>query len=95
MRFSLNLLDPEAQEFCEKIVSEMVSLFSITQEEAVSRVNLQWKHLRAIGGKEELIYHEDEKFWAQEIYYGPDSYWWLEDKARSERNLPKLAPRKI
>lgn len=95
MKFSLNLLDVEAQKFCEGIVSEMVSLFSITEEEAISRVNFQWSHLESLGGNEELIYHEDERFWAQDIYYGPDSLWWLDDKVRSAKDLPKLVPRKI
>jgi hypothetical protein len=95
MKFNLKLLDSAAQEFCEGIVCEMVSLFSITEEEAISRINTQWSHLESLGGDEELIYHEDEKFWAQDIYYGPDSFWWLSDKVRSEKNLPKLVPRKL
>jgi hypothetical protein len=95
MKFNLNLLNVEAQDFCDGIVREMVSLFSITEEEAISRINRQWSNLESLGGEEELIYHEDEKFWAQDIYYGPDSFWWLSDEERSIKNLPKLLPREI
>lgn len=95
MKFSLNFIDLEAQEFCKKIVNEMVSLFGITEAEAIARVNNQWAHLESIGGQEELIYHEDEVFWAKDIYFGPEAYWWLGDDARIEKGLPKLSPREI
>ncbi|MCF2855902.1 hypothetical protein L1286_00335 [Pseudoalteromonas sp. SMS1] len=95
MKFSLNFLNLEAQEFCEKIVNEMVSLFGITEAEAIARVNFQWAHIESIGGHEELIYHEDEVFWANDIYFGPEAYWWLGDNARSEMGLPKLIPKEI
>lgn len=93
MKFSLNLLDDKAQEFCEGIVSEMISLFSISEDEAITRVNCQWSHLEGIGSDKELIYHEDEKFWAHDIYYGSDSYWWAGDEGRTKGNLPKLVPK--
>jgi len=95
MKFSLNFLDVEAKEFCERVVSEMVTLFSITEEEAITRVNCHWAHIESIGGQEELIYHEDERFWAQDIYYGSDSYWWLEENVRSEKGLPNLVPKGV
>lgn len=91
LKFIFKLLDDEATQFCEDIVKEMVSLLSITEDEALKRVNSHWSHLEVIGGLDELIYHEKPSFWAQEIYYGSDSYWWIGEEKRKKMGLPKLA----
>jgi hypothetical protein len=75
--------DSESQVFCESIVNKMVEMFNINIEEAVGRVNRAWRGQELIG-PDRMIYHEDEEYWANTIYYGKDSYWWL--------NPPDLKP---
>jgi hypothetical protein len=67
--------DDEGREFCELIIQEMISRFNISKEEAVGRLNDTWKGLTI--GKDDIVFHEDEEFWANSIYYGKDSQWWL------------------
>jgi hypothetical protein len=60
---------------CEDVVDRMMELFGISAEEALGRVNRKW------GGRDldndSLICHEDQDYWANNIYYGHDSFWWL------------------
>ncbi|TQF70151.1 hypothetical protein [Pseudoalteromonas luteoviolacea] len=77
MNFSFKLKDIEAENFCKEVVQCMSELCSISKEEALSRVNHHWLHLEVFGGEDEIAYHEAPDFWAQDIYYGSDSYWWL------------------
>jgi hypothetical protein len=76
--------DSQSAEFCEAIVNRMVSLFGITIDEAIGRLNQDWKGI-SITGPDDVIYHEDEDYWAKTIYYGKGSNWWL--------NPPSLKPR--
>ena len=76
--------DAQSAEFCETIVNRMVGLFGITVDEAIGRLNRDWKGLNLIGPTD-MIYHEDEDYWAKTIYYGKGSNWWL--------NPPNLKPR--
>jgi hypothetical protein len=73
-----------AREFIEQIVAEMLSLFPITRDEAVGRINDHWGHLEYIGDRD-LIFHETAEYWAKTIYYGKDSHWWL-----GEEGLPPV-----
>lgn len=75
--------DEQSRAFCNKIAERMVSLFNISVEEAVGRMNRLWSGQSFIGPKD-LIYHEDEDFWANDIFYGGDSLWWA--------NPPGLKP---
>lgn len=70
----------EAQTLCEAIVSEMVRLFGISEEEATARVNRQWGHLE-LTDPQDIVFHEDEEFWAKDIYFGHDSAWWIDESA--------------
>ncbi len=72
--------DAESDDFCEKIVAEMKSRFGISEQEAIARINAQWEGSQFVGC--DLIYHETEEYWANTIYYGHDSYWWIEDDKR-------------
>lgn len=45
----------------------MARAFGIPRAEAVARISL------------DLVYHETAGFWAADIYYGHDSFWWLPD----------------
>lgn len=60
--------------YCEEIANAMVEKFRIEPDEAVGRINEIW------GGRpfwsEELLFHETPQYWAFDIYYGHDSYWW-------------------
>jgi hypothetical protein len=60
--------DVDLTAFCEAIVNRMVSLFGITFDEAVGRLNRDWKGLNITG--DDVIYHETKDYWAKTIYYG-------------------------
>lgn len=75
--------DDESLGFCNTIILEMVKLFAIGESEAVGRVNRFWKGQKIVG-EDDLVYHEEENYWANTIYYGKDSYWWT--------NPPDLKP---
>ncbi len=77
MRFAFKTC-PETQTFCETIVKEMIRLFGISEDEAVGRVSRQWRHLE-LTNPQDIILHEDETFWAKDIYYGHDSAWWKDE----------------
>lgn len=67
--------DEESYLFCEEIAKTMVALFDISLAEAIGRVNRQWKGNNFLGPTDSR-YHEDEAFWAKDIYYGANSCWW-------------------
>ncbi len=75
-------IDTKAQRFCERIAAEMIRRFSISKEETVARINHQWSNLK-IGGPDEVAYHEDEEYWAQTIYLGKESCWWITGKSQN------------
>ena len=64
--------DGQSAEFCEEIAWQMVGLFGITNEEAIGRINRDWCGLKFVGS-DDVIYHEDEIYWAKTIYYGKGS----------------------
>ncbi len=69
--------DEQSRDYCELILQEMVQLFGISEEEALVRMNRTWRGLEFLGDND-LIYHEDEEYWANNIYYGKDSMWWTD-----------------
>jgi len=75
-------VDDDARSFCDRIVAEMMKIFSISEEEAVGRINRQWREVDFV--PDDLRYHESEEFWANDIYYGHGSFWWT--------NPPGLRP---
>lgn len=81
-RFSFKT-DQESYKYCEEILKKMVALFSIEESEALGRMNRSWEG-QDLRGDDEVIYHEDEEYWANTIYYGKGSYWWM--------NPPDLKP---
>lgn len=64
-------VDEEGRAFCDGIVRNMVELFGISIDEAVGRVNRQWKghHLNSHDDYPGFRYREDAEFWAHRIYY--------------------------
>jgi hypothetical protein len=71
------LTDQQSQAFCEKVAAEMCRLFGISLDEAVERIDAHW-YEQEILGEDDLVYHEDETFWANQIYYDQSYSWWLE-----------------
>ncbi len=70
------ITDAETQEYCESTVRAMMKLFGITEDEAVGRINQRWSGVTMVGA-DDLLYHESVTYWANDIYYGHDSGWWL------------------
>lgn len=70
-------VDQQAQKFCEKIANEMCRLFNISMNEAVIRINAHWQE-QVITGEDDIVYHEDETFWANQIYFDESYSWWLD-----------------
>jgi hypothetical protein len=68
----------ETAAFCEAIIGEMIRLFGIPEAEALGRLNRQWGALD-LSSPQDLIFHEDEKYWAKDIYYGHSSLWWTDE----------------
>ncbi len=65
----------ESETFCREIINVMIQLFEISSEEALGRLNEHWKG-NDFTDEDDIRYHEDESFWAYDIYYGHDSLWW-------------------
>lgn len=82
MKFEF-ITDDKSQEYCESIANVMINLFSITDEEAIGRINRYWNGMELIG-KYHVLYHEEEDEWAHIIYYGNESKYWT--------NPPDLKP---
>jgi hypothetical protein len=68
------VVDAEARAFCDDIVQCMLSAFDISEAEALGRVNRQWR--RNDFKFQDVRYHETDEFWAHDIYFGHDSFWW-------------------
>jgi hypothetical protein len=79
--------DKQSEEFCSLIIRRMVSLFGITPDEARGRINRDWRGLKIIGPND-VIYHEDDEYWAKTIYFGKGSNWWLNPSNLKPRAYP-------
>ena len=71
-------IDEESYELRCEIVNKMVELFHISHEEAINRMNSQWRG-QIIKGDGCMVFHEDEEYWANSIYYTDNSYWWMQE----------------
>ncbi|MFJ8823915.1 hypothetical protein ACIREE_19300 [Streptomyces sp. NPDC102467] len=71
-------------ELLEFIVDRMVAELGLSRAEAVARINRQW-HGQDLSGEDDIVLHEDERFWALTIYYEDvpdwsaeaDRAWWV------------------
>jgi hypothetical protein len=64
------------------IANKMVELFGIFIDEAVGRINRDWRGQEIIGM--DIIYHETEEYWAKTIYYG-GAHWWKGEEGLKPR----------
>ena len=88
MIFEFNT-DEEAYEFCQEIVRMMMNDFGITEAEALTRLNKQWR--RNDFEDLDIRYHEDSTYWAYDIYYPDNTDWWnrVGDPTLKPRPLPQ------
>lgn len=80
------ITDDQSEEFCNEIAEKMIELFGISKDEAIGRINSLWRGLEIVGL--DLIYHEDEEYWAKTIYYGHNSCWWLKEGKEELKPVP-------
>ena len=85
--------DDEGERFCYQIYMEMMSQFGMSKEEAIARINQHWEKRSLVGMS--TVYHRTPEYWAKEIYWGHDSYWWIEGEKREKLKLPPLAPQPL
>jgi hypothetical protein len=81
---------PEALDYLTEIATEMTRLFSISQAEAVGRMNAFWRHRKRFRSEMELglLGHEEPHYWASQVYYRGDTRWWKEDAQLIPRDYP-------
>lgn len=84
--------DTELDAYCREIAGELVARFGISEEEAVGRINRDWRPRHCLGPHVYLVYHETPEYWATEIYYGKDSYWWIAPEKREHLGLGPVEP---
>ena len=75
-------MDEAARTLIWEIVHEMMERFQITEEEAAIRINSRFRGLVLSG--DDIIHHEDAEFWAKDIMFGHNSFWW-KNESRAER----------
>lgn len=72
----------EAIAALEVIAQEMIRLFRIAPDEAFGRINRSFSW-RSEGFYDDdgllLLTHEDPYTWAMHVYYGKNSFWWLNE----------------
>ena len=83
--------DPSSMDYLNEIVGIMIQKFNISREECVGRINQEWNHIDTLVGFE-LFYHELPEVWANDFYFGHDSFWWFQGDERVKRKLPLLQP---
>lgn len=79
--------DIKGELFCKEIASEMARIFKIPIEEAVGRINREWKNVCLLG-EQHALYHETSGFYAKDIYYGHNSKWWKNEEGTQPKPYP-------
>ena len=54
--------------------------FGIPEEDAVARINEQWKNIAFLG--DDLVYQETTDYWAKWIFFGKDYWYRVDEDAR-------------
>lgn len=74
----------EARAYCERVLAEMVRLFSIERGETMQRMNQQWGGQDMTGPDDVLLLTPElPDYWARRIYYGPHAMWWPQTSVRT------------
>jgi hypothetical protein len=80
---------PEALSYLEEIAQEMVSIFQISLEEARGRINRELRDRTFFSPLEiNVLLHEEQDVWANHIYYGRESCWWLGAEGLAPQEYP-------
>jgi len=79
--------DDKGELFCLEIAREMVRLFKIPFQEAIGRINREWKNVDLVGD-EHAIYHDTTDFYARDVYFGHDSKWWKDESRAKPQPYP-------
>ena len=67
----------EADEFCQRIASEIVRQFGMTFDEAIGGMNRHWAGATFVARDEiDLLTHERAQDWARIMVLGIDVDWW-------------------
>ncbi len=77
------ITDSKNEAHFDKIALKMVDLFKIDHEEAVGRINRHWSG-ETVTGSDNMLDHEVLDYWANTVFYGWGSFWWM--------NPPDLKP---
>ncbi|WP_327670423.1 MULTISPECIES: hypothetical protein [unclassified Streptomyces] len=72
----------EVLELLDEVADEMVSLFSLSEAEAVARINAQWPEQKFLEDSD-IVLHEDAYYWALFIYYDGEVPDWAPSADRS------------
>ncbi|MFV2017181.1 hypothetical protein [Micromonospora sp. LOL_023] len=75
-------LSAEVRDLLDATADEMVELFGISRAEAVARINERW-YGQDFSGDDEMILHEDRRYWALFVYYDGEVPDWSDDADRS------------
>ena len=84
--------DAELTAWCHQIAGQLVARFGVSRQEAIGRINRDWRLRYCLGPYVYLAYHEDPEYWADEIYFGKDSRWWMVPEDRERLGLGPIAP---
>ena len=81
---------PEALAYLSEIAGEMTSLFAISREEAVGRINRCWGDRKKLRTDTQLLllFHEEPEYWAKHFYYVAGTRWWREGEPLVPRDYP-------
>jgi hypothetical protein len=69
MRFKFPVKSAEGEELCEGIVKELRRLYGISEMDALQRINEHWRNQEIGSFPDDVVFHEDETFWAKNIFH--------------------------
>ena len=84
--------DEESLAYLREIVEDMMRRFGINRDESIARLNQAWSHWPSVTGEYEL-YREKPAYWAHDVMFGHDSFWWLSEAERKRHSLGPLQRR--
>jgi hypothetical protein len=69
MRFEFAVRSAEGLALCEGIVKELQRLYGLHEDEALRRINEHWRNQEIGSFPDDVVFHEDETFWAKNIFH--------------------------